>query len=324
MTAAPAIEAHGLMKSYGTMRVVDGVSFTVPGGSVLGLLGPNGAGKTTLVRMLSTLLRPDGGWARISGLDVMTQADEVRRLIGLTGQSTSVDGDLSGEQNLGLIGRLLGLSRRTARSRAGELLEGAGLTGAARKQAKTYSGGMRRRLDLAMSALAEPAVVFLDEPTTGLDPARRGETWSMIRRLADSGAAVLLTTQHLEEADHLADRIVIIDRGEAIAEGTPESLKRRLGTQTLDVRLSETAQLEGALAKIEALLGTEATMDSPSRRVSVAVEAARAMPAVVRALDDADIGIDELQLRLPSLDDVFLTLTGSRTGTTTRPGGSRS
>lgn len=312
MSETLAIEADGLVKIYSGERVVDGVSFAAPAGTVLGLLGPNGAGKTTVVRMLSTLLRLDGGKARIGGLDVVSQAGQVRRLIGLTGQSTSVDGDLSGEQNLIMIGRLLGYSRRSAKTRAAELLDEAGLTGAARKQAKTYSGGMRRRLDLAMSMLGNPAVVFLDEPTTGLDPARRGETWSMIRRLAERGAAVLLTTQYLEEADNLANQIVVMDHGAVIAEGTADTLKRRLGTQTLDVHLSDAGMLDVAVATITTLLHAGPTVDVHTRRISVAVASARDMPAVVRALDDAAVGVDELQLRLPSLDDVFLTLTGNR------------
>jgi daunorubicin resistance ABC transporter ATP-binding subunit len=321
MAAVLAIEATELVKSYGGKRVVDGVSLAVPAGTVLGLLGPNGAGKTTVVRMLSTLLRPDGGHARVGGFDVATEADGVRRLIGVTGQSTSVDGDLSGEQNLIMIGRLLGLSRRAARSRAAELLEQSGLTEAARKQAKAYSGGMRRRLDLAMSMLGRPAVVFLDEPTTGLDPARRGESWAMIRCLAARGAAVLLTTQYLEEADNLADRMVVIDRGAVIAEGTSETLKRRLGIQHLDMQLSVGQQLDAAAAVAQQILGTEPVIDLPNRRVSVAVGTPQAMPAVVRALDDAGISIDELQLRLPSLDDVFLTLTGHTTGAPESPDG---
>lgn len=312
MTEAHAIEAVGLVKTYAGETVVDGVSFAVPAGTVLGLLGPNGAGKTTVVRMLSTLLRPDGGHGRVGGFDVVSQADQARRLIGLTGQSTSVDGDLSGEQNLIMIGRLLGFSRRTARSRAADLLDEAGLTDVARKQARTYSGGMRRRLDLAMSMLGDPSVMFLDEPTTGLDPARRGETWAMIRRLADRGAAVLLTTQYLEEADHLANQIVVVDHGAVLAEGTPDALKRRLGTQTLDVHVRDEGMLNDSVAAITALLDSAPTVDIPTRRVSVPVASTRDMPAIVRALDDAKVDVDELQLRLPSLDDVFLTLTGSK------------
>lgn len=312
MSETLAIEAAELVKIYAEERVVDGVSFAVPAGTVLGLLGPNGAGKTTVVRMLSTLLRPDGGYARVGGFDVVSQADQVRRLIGLTGQSTSVDGDLSGEQNLIMIARLLGFSRRTAKSRAAELLEEAGLTEAARKQAKSYSGGMRRRLDLAMSMLGEPGVVFLDEPTTGLDPARRGETWAMIRRLTERGAAVLLTTQYLEEADNLANQIVVVDHGAVIAEGTPGTLKRRLGTQTLDVHVSDERMLDATVSAIATVLGTTPAVDVRTRRVSAAVASTRDMPGVVRALDDALVDVDELQLRLPSLDDVFLTLTGHK------------
>lgn len=313
MTKEVAIEAVALVKRYGATAVVDGVSLSVRAGTILGLLGPNGAGKTTVVRMLSTLVRPDGGTARIGGFDVVSHANDVRRLIGVTGQSTSVDGDLSGEQNLVMIGRLLGFSRGDARVRAGQMLMETGLASSARKQAKAYSGGMRRRLDLAMSMVAEPSVVFLDEPTTGLDPARRGETWSMIRQLADRGAAVLLTTQYLEEADHLSDQIVVIDKGRVIAEGTTDSLKRRLGTQTLHIRLRDQHQLDLAVARLSTVLDTAATVDAPTRQIFLPVDNPDVMTTVVRALDDAGIAIDELQLRLPSLDEVFLNLTGTNT-----------
>jgi len=308
----PAVEVAGLVKRFGTTTAVDGVDLTVERGSVLGLLGPNGAGKTTVVRILTTLLRPDHGTARVCGHDVVSEAHQVRQLIGLTGQSASVDEDLTGRQNLLMLGRLLGLSRREAASRAGELLSEAGLEDAADRPAKTYSGGMRRRLDLAASIVHRPAVVFLDEPTTGLDPARRADTWAMVRALAAQGSTVVLTTQYLEEADHLADDIVVIDAGRVAARGTPDALKRRLGRQALDVRVTDAGRLEEARARIAAIVRSQPSVDAPTSRLSAAVPDGRAMPAVVRSLDEAGIDVSELSLRLPSLDDVFLSLTGHR------------
>lgn len=310
----PAIEVTGLVKRFGDTVALDGIDLTVDSGAVLGLLGPNGSGKTTTVRILATLLKADAGTARICGYDVGRDAHQVRQLIGLTGQYASVDKDLSGYQNLTMIGRLLGMSRNQAKSRASELLEDAGLTDAASKPAKTYSGGMRRRLDLAASIMGEAAVVFLDEPTTGLDPARRGETWAMVRRLAAQGSTVLLTTQYLEEADHLANEIVVIDAGTVAARGTPDSLKRRMGSQTLDVRLNDLARLEEATSRVEAIIRTAPAVDAQTGLLSAAVTDEAVMPAIVRSLDEADIDISELSLRLPSLDDVFLTLTGHRAG----------
>ncbi|WP_349290499.1 MULTISPECIES: ATP-binding cassette domain-containing protein [unclassified Microbacterium] len=311
----PAIEVSGLVKKFGDTTALDGIDLTVEPGAVLGLLGPNGSGKTTTVRILATLTRADEGTARVCGFDVVRDAYQVRQLIGLTGQYASVDKDLSGLQNLTMIGRLLGMSRNQAKARASELIEEAGLADDATKPAKSYSGGMRRRLDLAASIMGEAAVVFLDEPTTGLDPARRGETWAMIRRLAAQGSTVLLTTQYLEEADHLANDIIVIDAGKVIARGTPDSLKRRMGSQTLDVRLNDPSQLEEAANRVQSIIRAAPVVDAQTGQLSAAVTDGEVMPAIVRSLDEAAIGVSELSLRLPSLDDVFLTLTGHRATT---------
>lgn len=310
-----AIEVSGLIKRFGETTALDSIDLTAEPGTVLGLLGPNGSGKTTTVHILATLTKADEGTARICGYDVVRDAYQVRQLIGLTGQYASVDKDLSGHQNLTMIGRLLGMSRGQAKARAAELIEEAGLAGAATKPAKTYSGGMRRRLDLAASIMGEASVVFLDEPTTGLDPARRGETWTMIRRLAAQGSTVLLTTQYLEEADNLANDIVVIDAGKVIARGTPDRLKRRLGSLTLDVRLSDPSRLEEATNRVQGIINAAPAADEQTGQLSAAVTDGEVMPAIVRSLDEADIGVSELSLRLPSLDDVFLTLTGHRATT---------
>ena len=312
MAEGHAVEIAGLVKRYGDTVALDGVDLAVPRGSVLGLLGPNGAGKTTVVRILATLLRQDAGSAWVCGLDTTKDAHRVRQLIGLTGQDASVDGDLTGAQNLQLVGRLLGLSRAQARHRAAELLDEAGLGDAAGRAAKTYSGGMRRRLDLAASLVHRPAVVFLDEPTTGLDPARRVDTWALVRSVVAQGSTVLLTTQYLEEADQLADDVVVIDAGRVAARGTPDELKRRLGRQALDVRITDRSRLAEAAAHVAGIVGTQPVIDAGSDRFSVAVPDGRAMPAVVRSLDDAGLEVSELNLRLPSLDDVFLALVGRR------------
>ena len=310
--AGPAIEVARLVKRYGSITAVDGIDLTVGRGRVLGLLGPNGAGKTTVVRVLATLLRHDAGRAAVCGYDVGTQAHLVRQVIGVTGQDASVDTDLTGQENLVMVGRLLGLTRARALARARELLMEAGLDEAAHRPAKTYSGGMRRRLDLAASVVHRPAVVFLDEPTTGLDPARRGETWKMVRSLAAQGSTVLLTTQYLEEADHLADEIVVVDAGVVVASGTPDQLKRRLGRQALEVQVTDAARLDDAVARVRAAVGAEPVVDAQSSRLSARVPDGRALPAVVRGLEEAGIEVTELSLRLPSLDDVFLALTGHR------------
>ncbi len=320
MTSSPtdlAIEAAGLTKRFGSTVALAGVDLDVRRGAILGLLGPNGAGKTTVVKVLATSTRADAGSALICGYDVASQAHQVRQLIGVTGQYASVDGDLTGLQNLVMVGRLLGLSRSLARQRARRLLDEAGLESAADKAAKTYSGGMRRRLDLAVSLINRPAVVFLDEPTTGLDPVRRSDTWRMIKALAEAGSTVLLTTQYLEEADHLADEIVVIDSGQVAARGTPNELKKRLGRQTLDVQLLDEADADRAVTVVSHALGHEPAVDRPARRLTAAVDDGEAMAQVVRALDEAGIKVNELSLRLPSLDDVFLALVGHRPTTGT-------
>ncbi|WP_174534198.1 ATP-binding cassette domain-containing protein [Micromonospora chalcea] len=304
-----AFEAEGLVKRFGTTTALAGIDLAARRGTVLGVLGPNGAGKTTAVRILATLLRPDEGRATVGGHDVVTDAARVRRLIGLTGQYASVDEDLTGTQNLVLIGRLLDLSRNEARARAAELLAWFGLTDAAGRPAKTYSGGMRRRLDLAASLVGRPEVIYLDEPTTGLDPAKREEMWGVVRSLVDDGSTVLLTTQYLDEADALADEISVIDHGRVIAHGTPGELKRIAGSQTIVVRPTDPGRI-GAVAEIlRAATGTDPELPRPGV-LTVPVDDDAPFTAVVRRLDDAGIGVVELALRLPSLDEVFFTLTG--------------
>ena len=305
-----AIEAEGLVKRFGDTTALDGVDLVVPRGTVLGLLGPNGAGKTTAVRILATLLRPDGGRAIVDGHDVVADAARVREKIGLTGQYASVDDALSGRQNLLLIGRLLDLSRRDARSRAAELLEWFDLTDAADRPARTYSGGMRRRLDLAASLVGRPSIIFLDEPTTGLDPSKRGDMWGVVRSLLDDGATVLLTTQYLEEADALADEITVVDHGRVIARDTPDGLKRIVGGQTLTVHPSDPGCFEDAAAIVGEVAG--ARPDSPRRGVlTVPVAGDDVLPEAVARLAQAGIALTELSLHLPSLDEAFMALTGS-------------
>jgi oleandomycin transport system ATP-binding protein len=288
------------------------VDLAVRQGTVLGVLGPNGAGKTTAVRILTTLLRADEGTAQVGGYDVVRDADKVRRVIGLTGQYASVDEDLTGTQNLVMIGQLLDLSARDAKARARELLEWFDLTAAAGRVAKTYSGGMRRRLDLAASLVGRPDVIFLDEPTTGLDPAKREDMWDVVRHLVDDGSTVLLTTQYLEEADALADEITVVDHGSVIAHDTPHGLKRIVGGQRLSVRPTDPAHLDPLRRMLAELTG--ATPENDGRdRLTVKVDGDDILPIAIGRLRTAGIRVDELSLHLPSLDEVFFTLTGTRT-----------
>ena len=305
-----AIEATGLVKKYGTTTALAGVDLSVPTGTVLGVLGPNGAGKTTAVRILGTLLRPDAGHATVGGYDVVRDAGKVRGIIGLTGQYASVDEDMSGRRNLIMIGRLLGYSREQSRARAADLLERFELTDAGDRIAKTYSGGMRRRLDLAASLVGHPSILYLDEPTTGLDPHARNGVWETIRNLVLDGTTVLLTTQYLEEADALADSIMVFDKGKVVASGRPAELKAQAGKQSLDVSPAEPAHLERVAAIVAESVGVRPTVDVVNARVSAPVTDGTSMPVVVRRLDEEGIAVTELSLRLPSLDEVFLALTG--------------
>jgi oleandomycin transport system ATP-binding protein len=305
-----SIIAEGLMKRFGDTVALDGIDLAVRTGSVFGLLGPNGAGKTTAVRILATLLRPDGGHATVCGHDVVSHAHQVRQLSGLTGQYASVDETLTGLENLILIGRLTGQSRAESRARARDLLAAFSLSDAADRAAKTYSGGMRRRLDLAASLVTRPRVLYLDEPTTGLDPRSRNEMWDVVRGLTATGVTVLLTTQYLEEADQLASEIAVVDHGTVIATGTPEELKARTGALTLAVRPSRPADLPAVIAVVAAITGAEPEVTNTL--VTAPVSDERLMPAVVRRLDDEGVGVAELTLRGSSLDEVFLSLTGRR------------
>jgi ABC-2 type transport system ATP-binding protein len=312
-STAFAVVAEGLRKRFGDTSALDGFDVAVPAGTVCGLLGPNGAGKTTAVRILTTLLRADGGRAEVAGFDVARHAAQVRYRIGLLGQHTAVDEGLSGRQNLVLFGRLYHLGTTAARRRAGELLEQFDLAEAAGKPAKQYSGGMRRRLDLAASLILAPPVLFLDEPTTGLDPRGRNEVWEAVRALVARGTTVLLTTQYLDEADQLADTISVVDHGRVIADGTPDQLKSRIGGDHLDVVLHRRDELPAAAAVIGRVADGEAEVNLDTRRVSVAVpDRVAALTEVVRALDEAGITAEDIALRRPTLDEVFLHLTGHR------------
>jgi ABC-2 type transport system ATP-binding protein len=319
-TADLAIETSGLVKVFGKTRAVDGVDLAVPAGAVYGVLGPNGAGKTTAVRVLATLLRPDGGTARVFGHDVVREADAVRGRVSLTGQYASVDEELTGTENLVLLARLLGHRKQAARERAAQLLEAFGLADAADRLVKNYSGGMRRRIDIAASILNTPDLLFLDEPTTGLDPRSRNQVWEIIRTVVAHGTTVLLTTQYLDEADHLASRIAVIDRGKVIAEGTPGELKSSVGAGAVHVRLRDAAQRPEAERLLSQTLGAQVQLDGDpvalTARISgeqtdrgAAEQAARALAELAQA----GITVDDFSLGQPSLDEVFLTLTGHPT-----------
>jgi ABC-2 type transport system ATP-binding protein len=304
-----AIEATGLRKTYGKTHALAGLDLQVGHGQILGMLGPNGAGKTTTVRVLTTLLRPDGGRAQVAGYDVQRDAAHVRRLIGLTGQYAALDESLSGRANLVMIGQLGRLSLRGARQRAAELLERFGLTDAAERGVKTYSGGMRRRLDLAASLVTRPRVLFLDEPSTGLDPRSRMVTWDAVRSLAADGTTVLLTTQHLDEADQLADRIAVVDHGTVIAEGTAAQLKAKIGGERVVLTIATESDLSLAVQELARHADGRPVVTGRSVEAPVSA-AARRLPEIVRDLDAAGVVLDDMSIRHPSLDDVFLTLTG--------------
>jgi daunorubicin resistance ABC transporter ATP-binding subunit len=315
MSQTPAIAAEGLVKSYGNTKALAGFDLMVPAGTVYGLLGPNGAGKTTAVRVFATLLRPDGGRAQVLGHDVVTEAAQVRRQIGLTGQYAALDEYLTGRANLVMIGRLSRLTAGAARRRADEMLERFGLTEAASRAVKTYSGGMRRRLDLAASLIGYPSVLFLDEPTTGLDPNARAMTWDIIRELAAEGTTLLLTTQYLEEADQLAGRVAVIDGGAVIAEGTPDQLKSSVGGEHLEIILAAGSDIEAAIVAVKPHATGSIQPGGDGRRLSVPVAAAEGLTTrVVRSLDDAGVQVNDVTIGRASLDDVFLSLTGHLSG----------
>ncbi|MDQ0582232.1 ATP-binding cassette domain-containing protein [Streptomyces rishiriensis] len=325
-TAGLAIETAGLVKTFGATRAVDGVDLAVPAGTVYGVLGPNGAGKTTTVKMLATLLRPDGGQARVFGHDVVREADEVRGLVSLTGQYASVDEDLTGMENLVLLGRLLGHGKKAARERSAQLLAAFGLTEAAAKQVKHYSGGMRRRIDIAASILSTPDLLFLDEPTTGLDPRSRNQVWDIVRAVVAQGTTVLLTTQYLDEADQLASRIAVIDRGRVIAEGTKGELKASVGAGSVHLRLRDAEQRPAAEQVLRLALDVDVQREPDPVALTARLDAAMGDTAAAQAaralgeLARAGVVVDNFSLGQPSLDEVFLALTGHDTKTDTEPG----
>jgi ABC-2 type transport system ATP-binding protein len=314
MRETPAILAEGLSKAYGDVQALQDVNLIVPAGGILGLLGPNGAGKTTTIRILTTLLRPDSGYARVAGLDVVRQPAAVRQVIGLAGQSAAVDEYLTGRENLVMAGRLQHLDRSEAHDRAAELLQRFELAEAADRPVRTWSGGMRRRLDLAVSLVGHPRVLFLDEPSGGLDPRGRHQLWQTIRWLAEAGTAVLLTTQYLEEADQLAGQIVVIDRGRILAHGTPDQLKAQVGGDRLQLRLPTPDTARRAAELVADLGSSRALVDAQAGEVTVPIaDGVAVLPEVVRRLDAAGLALSDLTLRRPTLDDVFLTLTGHAT-----------
>ncbi|MGH4027882.1 ATP-binding cassette domain-containing protein [Actinomycetota bacterium Odt1-20B] len=310
-----AVEVRGLVKHYGETKALDGVDLDVREGTVLGVLGPNGAGKTTLVRVLSTLIQPDAGSAFVAGYDVVRQPRQLRRQIGLTGQYASVDEKISGFENLYMIGRLLDLSRADSKRRAGELLERFSLTEAAKRPAGTYSGGMRRRLDLAASMIGQPAVLYLDEPTTGLDPRTRNEVWDEVKRMVGEGVTVLLTTQYMEEAEQLASELTVIDRGRIIANGGIDELKAKVGGRTLRIRPSDPLQLRSLAQDLDesGLTGlATTTVDAGAGTVLVPVQSDEQLTAIIGALAARGYGLADVSTELPSLDEVFLSITGQK------------
>lgn len=315
------VRAEGLVKRYGSVVALDGLDLAVPGGTVLGLLGPNGAGKTTVVSILSTLLEPDEGTAVVAGADVRTQPEEVRRRIGLSGQYAAVDEVLTGYENLVMIGRLYRLGRERARQRADELLERFDLVEAGSRPVKTYSGGMRRRLDLAGALVAEPEVLFLDEPTTGLDPRSRIDLWDVIRELVARGATLLLTTQYMEEADQLADDILVIDRGTCIAQGTADQLKAQVGGERIDVTVADLESLGEARAALEKFAVGDIDITESSGKLAAPISGGAAtLTDALRELDARGVALRDVGLRRPTLDDVFLALTGHRADEADPPG----
>jgi ABC-2 type transport system ATP-binding protein len=311
MTSSTAVEAVDLVKHFGETKAVNGVSFSVPQGTVLGLLGPNGAGKTTIVRMLTTLSKPTSGTGRVAGYDILEQPEEVRRAMGLTGQAATVDELLTGSENIRLIGRLYGMPLHEVQAAGERLLEQFSLTDAADRIVKTYSGGMRRRLDLAVSLVARPPVLFLDEPTTGLDPRSRAELWDVLRGLVRDGTTLLLTTQYLEEADQLADDIVVIDKGRVIAAGTPVQLKDQSGQASVVVTLTDASDLPRAEELLRSCC-SEVHVDEGARRLTTQSTGLEEMTRIAGIISDSGIAVDDLGLKRPTLDDVFLHLTGHR------------
>ncbi|MBD3919661.1 ATP-binding cassette domain-containing protein [Paenibacillus sp. PR3] len=305
-----AVEAHGLVKTFGDNKAVDGVDLKVKAGSIYGVLGPNGAGKTTTIRMLATLLRPDAGSARIFGHDVVKESQIVRQLIGVTGQYASVDESLSATENLIIFSRLLGLGRSEAKKKAADLLEEFGLTEAAKRPLKNFSGGMRRRLDLAASLIAQPPLIFLDEPTTGLDPRTRTQMWETIRRLVKTGSTVLLTTQYLDEADQLADRIAVIDLGHVVAEGTVDELKGSVGTSSLHLRVQDAKDIAQTRRLIEKVLSVQTSVSSEASKITAPMRDADLVTDLLIALRAEGIHLAEMSVQKPTLDEVFLTITG--------------